>query len=162
MVRLGPEEVFLAHQLPSPGIEQLVKRGPLAIEGVQEMNRRVLDALEQALPDDRLLLNEGGWRMEFLAGADAIGRQGERRPREDNGRQLAAQLLLDALKQADDVAEALGRRLSIETLDVLHRADRPIRHRTAALLQREGQAHRHRQPRDVVEQDDSIDSEALP
>ena len=127
--------VLVGVEHPGPRVEQLVDVGAVGYERGQEMDRRRFDPVEQCFPDARLLGGEAAGRVHVLAGADAVGRHGERRPGEDKHRQLAVQLLSSPRQAGRALAEAVGVGSRAQPIDVGEGPNRPIRHRPAAGLQ---------------------------
>src|SRR5271163_578419 len=101
------------------------------------MDRGGREAFEQQIPYISPLTDEEAGLFEVLAGADAVGGQRERRARENDHRQLVAQVLLDAAEEVANLAKLTRLGSWIEAMHVVERLHRPIRHRAAAGLKGE-------------------------
>src|SRR5437016_4374283 len=96
---LSPTPVFFTREQTRPRVEKLVEIGASACQGAEEMNRGRCQAIEERVPNLRLLPGKVSRGRDIFAGADAISRQGERGAGKDNDGQLAAQALVHAGEQ---------------------------------------------------------------
>ncbi len=127
---------------------------------MQEAHGGRRQPVEEGVPDGRAFGGEAARGGHVLAGVDAVGRRGERRPGEDQHRQFAVQFRADQIKKIADVAITFRVRFGGEPFHVGQGADGMVGHGADRRLEDERLAHGDGQRGDVVEEDDGVHAEA--